>query len=88
MGDEIFDGIYDILNGRIVGREMSHIWYDDKEEKTTYHGKVEKLLKKQGGTYRVGYWGDGQNYEEDAEDFDISKYTLAIDLINEDLVLS
>jgi hypothetical protein len=49
---------------------------------------VEKLLKKSGGTYRVGYWGDGESYEEDAEDYDVSKYALGADLIFGDLTLS
>jgi hypothetical protein len=38
-----------------------------------------------GGTYLVGYWGDGESYEEDAGDYDVSKYALGADLIFGDL---
>lgn len=81
--------VSDILSGKIVGRQICHVWYDsDKQDKTMYFGKVEKLLKKGGGTYCIGYWGDGESYEEDAEDYDMSKYALGADLICGDLTLS
>ena len=65
------------------------MWFDEvTQEKTMYYGKVEKLLKKGGGTYRVGYWKEGEIYETDAEDFDLSKYALAADVICGDLSVS
>ena len=46
------------------------------------------MLKKGGGTYRVGYWSEGENYEENAEDYDVSVYSLAADLLCGDLTLA
>lgn len=80
----------DILTGKIIGHQIFHVWYDmDSQQQTLYNGKVEKLLKKAGGTYRVGYWLDGEDYETDAvQDLDVSKYALAADLVCGDLTLS
>ena len=81
----------DILTGKAVGHQICHVWYDsDTQQRTVYQGKLEKLLKKAGGTYRVGYWEDqdGQNYEADAVNYDVSKYALAADLMCGELTLS
>ena len=51
---------------------------DDLQTKTVYTGKVEKLLKKAGGTYIVGYWSEEETYQDDTVDYDISKYALAV----------
>jgi hypothetical protein len=49
-----------ILDGKIVGHRICHIWYDqENQEKTVYFGKIEKVLKRGGGVYVVGYWGEG-----------------------------
>ncbi|XP_071787284.1 uncharacterized protein [Asterias amurensis] len=89
LGEDRLQTVKDIIGGKIVGHKLSHIWYDeDTQEKTVYFGKVEKLLKRNGGTYRIGYWKEDQLYDDDAEDFDLSKYTLAVDFICEDLILS
>ena len=89
MGEDRLQTVKDIIAGKIVGHKLSHIWYDeDTQEKTMFFGKVEKLLKRNGGTYRIGYWKEDQLYDDDAEDFDLSKYTLAVDFICEDLILS
>ena len=80
--------VRDILSDKAVGRQICHIWYDDvTHQKTMYFGKLEKTLRKAGGTYRVGYWSDGETYEQDAEDYDISKYALAADAICGDLTV-
>ena len=82
--------VQDILDGKVVGRQICHIWYDeDTESKTLFNGKIEKLKKKGGGTYVVGYWDEtkGETYQE-AEDIDISKFALAADLICDDLTIS
>lgn len=84
--DSVRQVLSNILAGNIVGHQICHVWYNsDTQEKVMYCGKVEKLLKKGGGIYRVGYWGEGNSYEEDAEDYDVSKYALAADLLCEDL---
>ncbi|KAK6185670.1 hypothetical protein SNE40_007851 [Patella caerulea] len=88
LDESVLQSVNDILAGKIVGHYMCHLWYDeDSLEKTVYHAKVEKLLKKNGGTYRIGYWEENETYDN-AEDYDISKYALAVDLICEDLVIS
>ena len=53
-----------------------------------YNGKVEKLLKKAGGTYVVGYWSEEETYQDDAVDYDMLKYALAADMVYEDLTVS
>ena len=78
-----------ILTGNIVGRQLCQFWYDEeKPSNTLYYGKGEKSLKKSHGTYRVAYWlASGECYEDDAEDYDVSKFALAADLVCNDLVL-
>ena len=60
---------------------------DDSQPKTVYNGKVDKLLKKTGGTHVVEYWSEEETYQDDAVDYDISKYALAADMVCEDLIL-
>ena len=89
MDEETKQGVQDILAGKVVGRRICHVWYDvDSQEKTLYNGKIEKHLKKAGGIYVVGYWCDEETYDDDAADYDISKYALAADLVCGDLTLS
>ena len=77
----------DILTGRAVGHSIGHIWYDsDSQKKTFYWGKLEKLLKKCKGTYRIAYWLEDGSYD-DAEDYDITAVKLAADAICGDLNL-
>ena len=78
------DGLSDLLDGKFIGRDICHIWYDrDTQENTVYHGRVEKLC---GLKYEVGYWLPQDTYD-DAEDHEMSKYSLAADLIQGDLVV-
>ena len=77
----------DILGGRVVGRSICHVWYDEESrEETVYSGKIEKLKKRQGqaNIYRIGYWAKEETYD-DAVDYDMSKYALCADLIDGDL---
>jgi hypothetical protein len=63
----------DILNGKAVGRDIVHIWSDEKlKEKTKY---------------RVAYWGTNESYD-DSEDYDIPKFEMAVDLLLGDLVMT
>ena len=89
LDEHTVEVVSDILSGKVVGHKFCHIWYDsDSQDKTLYLGKFEKLLKKGGGTYRVGYWSEGEEYEDSAEDYDLSMYALAADAICGDLTLS
>ena len=64
------------------------MWYDDDSQaKTVYNCKFEKTTKERGGTYVVGFWSEEETYQDDAVDYDISKYVLAADLVCEDLIV-
>ena len=64
------------------------MWYDDDSQaKTVYNCKVEKTTKERGGTYVVGFWSEEETYQDDAVDYDVSKYVLAADLVCEDLIV-
>jgi len=70
-----------------------YIW-SDKDTKlvaceTMYYGQIDKYLKNQGGTYVISYWLEGQNYEDDATNYEISQYQFASDhhLILKDFTL-
>jgi len=54
-----------------------------------YYGQIDKYLKNQGGTYVISYWLEGQNYEDDATNYEISQYQFASDhhLILKDFTL-
>ena len=82
--------LQEILSGKVVGRQVCHIWYEsDTESRVFYNGIIEKLKRKGGGTYVAGYLNgnDGSTYD-DAEDYDVSKFALAADFICKDLVMS
>ena len=76
-----------ILTGAVVGRNISHTWYE-AETKTRYSGSIEKLKKRKGDvhSYTVGYWNSEERYDS-AVDYTLSKYELGADLICEDLAL-
>ena len=74
----------DIVQGRAVGREIVHVW-SDNNVLTTFNGRIDKLKGKT--KYRVAYWKTDESYD-DAEDFDIPKYELAVDFLLGDLVVS
>ena len=74
----------DIINGKVVGRDIVHVW-SDNDVLTTFNGRIEKLKAKT--KYRVSYWGLEESHD-DAEDYDITKYELAVDFILGDLVVS
>ena len=78
----------DILAGKVVGRRICHIWYNrEMRSKTMYNGKVEKLKKKAGGTYVIGYWSQVEGYD-DAVDYDVSIYEMAADFVCDDLTMA
>jgi hypothetical protein len=79
----------DIMSGTAIGRNICHVWYDtDSLKKTLYSGRIEKLKTKKSNTYVVSYWGEGETHENDAEDYQMSKFELAADFVCEDLVIS
>ena len=87
LEERVQHDLADILHGKVVGRNICHVWYSrESRQKTIYNGKVEKLKKKAGGTYVIGYWSQIETYD-DAVDYDVSKHALAADLVCEDLAI-
>nr|XP_023675021.1 uncharacterized protein LOC111847771 isoform X2 [Paramormyrops kingsleyae] len=85
VNEETKEQIQDILDGRAVGRNIAHVWNEDGNI-VSYNGRIEKL-KKASCKYRVSYWNHDGAYE-DAEDYDMSIFALAVDLLLGDLILS
>ena len=72
-----------LLEGRCIGKNIIHSWYDEETQgKKAYYGRFEKQLRK--GLIRVGYWTTTDEYDN-AEDYKLSKYALAADLITGEL---
>ena len=86
LPESVRSDLMGILGGKVVGRAICHVWYNrESKQKEMFSGKVEKLKKKAGGTYVIGYWSQDETYD-DAVDFEVSKYELAADLVCGDLV--
>ena len=70
---------HNLILGNVVGRSLSHVWYDeDGLDKVVYSGKFEKL--KRSKTYVMAYWKQNETYD-DAEDFELTKYELGADIV-------
>ena len=74
----------DIVEGRATGRNVVHVWNDECTLRT-YNGRMTKL--KANKKYKIAYWGANETYD-DAVDYDVSMYELAVDLLLGDLILS
>lgn len=61
-------------------------WYKDGLA-VAYNGKIEKL-KSKGSKYVIAYWKGTETYEDDAVDYDMSVFSMAADLIEDDLMLN
>lgn len=85
LTDEVCSLVIDILCGRVVGRKIHHIWYEEGTTKL-YGGKIEKL-KKNNKEYVIAYWLADEETYSDAIDYDISRLQLAADLICEDVIM-
>ena len=51
-----------------------------------YSGHIEKLKRKNSNKYVIAYWSEDES-QDDAVDYDVSKFELGVDLIYEDLML-
>ena len=77
----------DVLSGRAIGRRICHVWYDaTTHNKIVYSGHIEKLKRKNSNKYVIAYWSEDES-QDDAVDYDVSKFELGVDLIYEDLML-
>ena len=89
LSDTMQSDLAGILTGAVVGRNISHTWYDaETKTKTRYLGRIEKMKKRKGDvhSYTVGYWNSEESYDSPV-DYTVSKYELGADLICEDLAL-
>ena len=78
----------DVWEDRVVGRIISHWWYDkDGNIRDLYSGRIEKQKKKRKTEYVVAYWKQGQAFDE-GDSYDVSKFALAADIILGDLILT
>ena len=67
-----------VLIGNVVGRSLCYVWYgEDGQDKVVYSGK---LLKKKKQCV-VAYWKQNVNYDDADEDFKLTKYELAADIV-------
>ena len=73
-----------IMSGKSIGYNICHAWFDDGQS-VLYNGKIKKIKMKT-KQYVVAYWPQNETYE-DAEDFIMSIYELAADLILDDLII-
>lgn len=74
----------DILDGKIVGRNICHQWSVEGEV-VFYSGSVKKSYKNK--NYKIGYWGADES-SQSAVDYFLSAYEFAADFLNDELVLS
>nr|KAI8760860.1 hypothetical protein BgiMline_008013 [Biomphalaria glabrata] len=85
MTDTSVDQIYDLLAGKASGRRICHTWHDNGP--VIYLGRIERLKKNDPEKYVVAYWKEGDD-DSLAEDYDISKLSLACDVVFKDLIMS
>lgn len=89
LTEENVSVLKNILTGHVVGKDICHTWYEEVDNShSVWYGRVEKLKTRGRGKvphYKVAYWAEDESYD-DAKDFDISKYSLAVDYISQDLI--
>lgn len=80
------DQLSDIIDGKFLGMDICHGWYDSETQETQiYYGRTIKL-KGKGLKYEVTYWLPSETFE-DGEDFEMSKFSLGADLVMDDLAV-
>lgn len=81
--------LIDILSDQIVSRNVCHLWMDNETQNhVLYYGKIEKKKKKKESTYVVAYWIAKEEEYDDAVEYDMTKFALAADVVNGELILS
>ena len=66
---------------------VCHLWYNEEtQKKVLYNRRIEKQKRKDSDKYVVAYW-DNDECEDDAVEYDVSKFELGVDLIWQDLTL-
>jgi hypothetical protein len=79
--------LVDIMEGKIVGRRIQHLWYDEPTDSTKmWNGQVQKLRKvaKKHNKYKISYWEVTGNFAE-SEDTDMTVVEMAADFFLHDL---
>ena len=78
----------DIWTDSVVGRMISHWWFDrELNVRDLYCGKIERPKKKDKSKYVVSYWKEDQAHEESTE-YIVCKFEIAADTVFGDLILS
>lgn len=72
-----------ILNSKLSGKRILHYRFEDGQKKL-YNGLVKKLYAT--AKYKTSYWNDAETFD-DAVDFSVSKYEMAVDFLMGDLLL-
>ena len=86
MSDADVTKLQEMLQGKLVGRKIVHVWYEDGGL-MTYNGKLKKLRAlKAGKKYKTAYWAPSEDYD-DATDYEMSVFELAADFIQGDLII-
>lgn len=78
-----FDKVQDVLDGKAVGQKACHIW-SEEGKLVIYNAKLEKLRMAK-MVYKVAYWSQSEEYDN-AIDYDMSAYSLAVDVLHGDLM--
>ena len=82
---EVIANIENFLNGKLVGKEIRHAWYNQETHSVQmYSRKVKKVRRKK---YVITY-GNADSVEtfcEDVEDYEVQPHELAADLFSNDL---
>lgn len=90
LEEQELSDLTEVMSGNIIGRHICHRWNEkEKQELVTYFGKVERMEVCKGKeTYVVAYWTPKAETYDDAKEYDMSKLSLAADVVTGDLVLS
>ena len=79
----------DIINGRIIGKRMIHVWYDEERKvDVTWNGRfirADSGLSSKDPLMVVNYW-EKSDGEDEGEETPVSVYQLAADFYCDDLV--
>lgn len=78
--------VEDILGGKCIGHDLCHTWYEDGVH-VPYYGKIVKMKGSgKNKKYVISYWSEGETLN-DAVDYDLSVFAVAMDYILGDLTL-
>ena len=81
--------IEEILTGAAIGRCICQLWFDNAtNSQDVYCGRFLSIKKKNSGIYIVSYWKPNENEDDDAVEYEMSKYQLSAGIISGNMVIS